>query len=216
MRGALGSGLSFAHPVSRGPGVVCRLQMANAYLALFFYGRASWRGRCESSLQGVCADFGVRSFICSSRVVLFCLSVEMRPREALGSGLSLRKGAQGSFGVRSFICSSHAGGSRVRSFICSRAVRGCVRGVPEEARTVRVERSDDEFRSLGRNTPCASFAEALEQRGFARLPSLREAPASGLSFAHAWSPDACGSSALGSGNFGGRSFICSSHVPGDA
>ena len=70
----------------------------------------------------------------------------------------------------------------VRSFICSRAVRGCVRGVPEEARTVRVERSDDEFRSLGRNTPCASFAEALEQRGFARLPSLREAPASGRPF----------------------------------
>ena len=36
-RKALGSGLSFAHPVSRGPGVVCRLEMANAYLALFFY-----------------------------------------------------------------------------------------------------------------------------------------------------------------------------------
>ena len=96
------------------------------------------------------------------------------------------------------------GDSGVRSFICSRAVRGCVRGVPEEARTVRVERSDDEFRSLGRNTPCASFAEALEQRGFARLPSLREAPASGRAFI-------C-SSGADRGGFGVRSFICSSRV----
>ena len=57
----------------------------------------------------------------------------------------------------------------------AQAVAEDVPGIGEEARTVRVERSDDEFRSLGRNTPCASFAEALEQS---------RSPGSGLSFAY--------------------------------
>ena len=35
--------------------------------------------------------FGVRSFICSSRVVLFCLSVEMRPRSADACGVFLKR-----------------------------------------------------------------------------------------------------------------------------